>query len=139
MIKKVFLLLVALTIVGQIIYIAWTPDSFEVLILKTIATVYIVKILGDMISKFVLKLPNYDWVYIRDYIKNNLGSTSALYFAFAVLWYVPIGLDFYWEKSPSLFMSVWAGGLIPAVFYCIVNLYDIIGEEPNKDRLRRKL
>lgn len=139
MIKKALIMLVLLTLIGQVIYFIWTPDSFQLLVLKTLVIVFAVKVFGDLLGRFVFQFPNYDWIYLRDYLKNSLGSTSAVFFAFAVLWYVPIGLDFYWSNQPSIFMHAWGGGLLPAIFYCTINYYEIVRESSDEKRLRRKL
>src|SRR6056297_2830831 len=110
--KKVmlFILLVA---VGQIIFTFWAIDNALIegsvgpdgglvqiqanaqLAIRFLVITFAVKIAGDFFSKFVFKFPGHNWLYIRDYLKEELFATLGVYFAFALVWLAVSFLVYY--------------------------------------------
>lgn len=153
--KKVmlFLLIVA---VGQLIFSFWTIDNALIenvigseegliqiqanaqLALRFLVITFAVKIAGDFFSKFVFKFPGYDWLYIRDYLKEELFATLGIYFAFALVWLAVSFLVFYVGEVEFL-SSVFLGGFPPALYYMFIGTYKFERKESTEKRLKRKL
>lgn len=148
---KKILLFILIIIVGQLIFSFWTIEGAVIkdeeasfgraraaLALKFLVITFAVKLAGDFLGKFVFKFPGYDWMYIRDYIKEELFATLGLYFAFAVVWFASAFLIFY-IKDIKLFLSVFCGGLLPAIYYMFIGTYDFVEKDVTEKRMSRKI
>lgn len=153
--KKVmlFLLIVA---VGQLIFTFWTIDNVLVenvigteggpiqiqanaqLAIRFLVITLAVKIAGDFLSKFVFKFPGFNWLYIRDYLKEDFFATLGVYFAFALVWLAVSFIVFYAGEVEFL-SSVFLGGFLPALFYMFIGTYKFEKKESTEKRLNRKL
>lgn len=153
--KKILLFLLIIA-VGQLILSFWTIDNVITenvigseggvvqvqanaqLAMRFVVITLAVKLAGDFFSRFVFKFPGYDWLYIRDYLKEEFLATLGLYFAFALVWLAISFLVFYVGEVKFL-SSVFLGGFLPATFYMFIGTYKFEEKESSDKRLKRKL
>ncbi len=131
-----FLLLI---IFGQLTKMVWPLTSYGGLVFRSLTMAFAIKIMGDILGRFVFKFPNYDWIYLRDYLLNELFGSIGYYVAFVIVWHVPIIISLEWYGYETLLMKIWSSGLMPAVFYMIMHYVNIVSGPNDKKRLRRKI
>ncbi|MFP4456542.1 MAG: hypothetical protein ACLFPS_02690 [Clostridia bacterium] len=154
-IKKIVLFLLMIA-VGQLIFEFWTIDNVIIenvidsrsglillqanaqLAAKFLVITFAVKIAGDFFSKFILKFPGYNWLYIRDYLKEEFFATAGIYLAFALVWLAVSFLVFYVGEVEFL-SRVFLGGFLPATFYMFIGTYKFVEKDSAEKRLTRKL
>ncbi|MFP4456543.1 MAG: hypothetical protein ACLFPS_02695 [Clostridia bacterium] len=153
--KKVLLFLLIIA-VGQLIFMFWNVDNAVVgsgeyelgedvlnvdnaqLVVRFLVITFAVKIAGDFLSRFVFKFPGYDWLYIRDYLKEELFATTGIYFAFALVW-LAVSFTVFYAGGVEFLSSVFMGGLPPATFYMLIGTYKFQKKESAEKRLTKKL
>jgi len=134
-----WLFFMLLIISGQLVKIVWPFTSYGGLMIRSFTMAFAVKVVGDFFGRFIFKFPYYDWVYLRDYIFNELFGSIGYYVAFVIVWHVPIIVSLEWHGVETWLIKLWGSGLIPAVFYMVMHYVNIISEPRNTKRLRRKI
>lgn len=149
-VKKTILFLLIIA-VGQLIFLFWTIETTVAgsgetvlnvasaqLAMRFLVITFGVKIAGDIFSRFVFKFPGYDWIYVRDYLKEEFLATMGIYFAFAVIWLAG-SFSIFHVGEVEFLSSVLQGGLLPATFYMFIATYKFEKKESAEKRLNRKL
>lgn len=137
--SKQLILITILAICGQLIYMAWPSSGAAFMITRALIITLAVKAIGDLLGRFVLNIPNYNWVYLRDYLRNEIITQLSFLIIFAVLWVVPSIFMEFWGYSKSLLGIIWNGGLVPTLFYILLQRGAFEQKDSVKRRMKRKL
>jgi len=148
---KKIMIFISIIIIGQAILMFWNIDNpviqgeYEAsknaataLSFRFLVITFAIKLGGDFLGKFVFRFPGYDWMYIRDYLNEELFATLGIYFAFTLVWLAFSFLVFY-VGEVELFPSLFLGGFLPASFYMFLSKYKFEEKESSEKRLNRKI
>ncbi len=137
--SKKYLLIAILALYGQIAFSLWSYQGNYSVTLRAIFISFSIKFLGDFLGRFVFKMEQYDWVYIRNYLQDNLMLRLPVLVLFTMFWLVPILFVDFWGMKGSLIDYLLGGGLIPALYYWWINRDLLTKSATTAHRLRRKL
>ena len=135
---KSIILFISALIIGYAVY--FIANSLGVpFLINCLIQVFAITLLGDLIGKYILKLPLFNYANLISYLYERIIGSVGFLFVLCIIWGVMIAFLDWWQYDSMLLTLTIRASLIPSLYYIIINKNFFNNSHKDNKLLRRKL
>ena len=136
---KPCILFILLVFCSQLVFLLFSNVIKVHFILNCLFQVLTIFFIGDFIGKFIFKLPLFNYSNPLTYLYDRIIGSIGFLFILCIVWGVLIAYHNFWGYKYAILEPIIKGGLIPTIYYMLVNMNYLSKSDRAKKLLKRKL